>query len=167
MATKTLLPHIIPITFTLTGSDDLQFAYWPDPIVGSRGTVLTPPEIPGATFNGKGVLRAVTARVPTGGGLTLTDLQVSIYHDLTSYPNGTVVTPATGLDSANAFDERKVYASEVVASPTPSATAADIDDRLDPGEDFTGGIWIVCQCGTVTGSGTTDVNVRLKIHALG
>lgn len=142
-------------TFSTTGAQE-KFTTHPNPLYSAAGQPVTPPVTGAMLGKGDGYVRSVMARVNTGSGVTLSDLQVGLYRDLTSYPDGTDGVTLTAIP-----DDRKVYVSAVVASPTPSAVTADIDDRLSTLEPFYNGLWIACTCGGATGSGDTTVDYRI------
>ena len=167
MASSTIRPVTISGTFTFTGGAEVQYTYWPGTILGSNGAVVTPPGLAGAINLARGYVTGGICRVETGGAITLGNLRFAVYEDLDTYPNGATTTPATALLYANSITARRVYASAVVTAPTPSATVADVDDRVDPKEPFQRGLWIAVEVGSGTGSGSTEVDWTLQMDIEG
>lgn len=159
-----IVPHTIEGVFTFTATDQVVYTWFPHPIQGGQNNdTLVPPT---AFARERGWLSGVTARVPTGGGITLGDTRVILYRDLRYYADGSI-TPPVSLAFATARDERKLYVS-ALKTPTPSATVADWDDRIDPAEPFENGFWIVAETSGGSGSGEVSlayrINVNLAVH---
>ena len=165
--------EIIEGNLTITASDSLAHASYAGGGSGGnpnlpaeRAVELLPPS-PSLKPSAKGKVVRVTARWNTGGGITaISDVQLSLYRNLNEYPNGETVYNAAGTDLAlsTAREERKVFVSEVVGSPSASGTTPFIDEFIEPPKSFEAGLWIVLENGTVTGSGEAIISYAIELE---
>lgn len=150
------------VTVTVDDTAGPDFTWWPNttgftpPLASSAAQTLTEGQ------DKTGALLGVTARVVNGGDITMGDTTIWVARDLRTYPNGGDSSPATAMLLSNAREERIVYQS-ATATPTPSATAADWNDRFEQ-EPFSNGLWIAVDHTGGSGTGTTEVIVTLLLR---
>ena len=155
------------ITVPVTGTSGVFFTYFPSDPRDADGNVVDPPNAL-IQWLVDGKLLGVSARVATGGGITLGTTTLMVVPDLTVWPDDTLTAGAgaTKLATSAVPKGRRAYTSAAI-TPAASATEPAWADTLDAPKPFQRGFWVVVETSGGSGSGTTNVVFNLDLEVLG